>query len=96
VSHTFGGLRTCALHGLRFQAVDTAGDAFAFGCGSRRKTERPRKPQIPATLRRVQRDWWTRHGEPIEDLVFPALRGDKAGVGDKHGVSHANALRRDL
>jgi integrase len=35
-------------------------------------------------------------GQPKSGPVFPALRGEHAGEGSKHGVSHAEAMRRDL
>ncbi len=35
-------------------------------------------------------------GVPTSGLVFPALRGDNAGTGEKTGVSHASGLRRDF
>src|SRR5690606_34221752 len=42
------------------------------------------------------RDWWQHAGQPSAGLVFPALRGKRAGEGGKTGVSHASAMRRDL
>jgi len=92
----FGGLRTGDLHALRWEALDTANGAFTFGWAPRKKTSRPQKLSIPSMMRPILRDWWTRHSQPSIGLVFPVLRGDKAGVGEKHGVSHAGAFRRDL
>jgi hypothetical protein len=47
-------------------------------------------------LRPVLQAWWVEHGRPAQGLVFPTLRGDNAGQGQKGKSSHASALRRDL
>jgi integrase len=62
----------------------------------RKKTARPQRIAVPETLRPILRDWWERAGRPSAGLVFPALRGKRAGEGTKTRVSHAAGLRRDL
>jgi integrase len=91
----FGGLRTGDLHALRWESLDAVG-GFMFGWAPRKKTARPQKLEIPAMLRPILNDWWTRQGQPLTGLVFPTLRGDLAGTGSKTGVSHSLAFRRDL
>lgn len=96
VARCFGGLRTGDLHALRWDALETTNGAFTFGWAPRKKTSRPQKLSIPPMMRPILHDWWTRHGQPTVGLVFPSLRGSMAGVGEKQGVSHAGAFRRDL
>lgn len=96
IARTFGGLRTGDLHVLRWESLDAANGAFAFGWAPRKKTSRPQMLEIPSMLRPYLRDWWERHGRPATGLIFPALTGDKASHGVKQHVSHARAMRRDL
>lgn len=95
LSRMFGGLRTGDLHALDWSALDVSG-GFRFGWAPRKKTARPQKLIVPEMLRPIICDWWERQGRPIAGLIFPALRGENAGVGAKKGVSHADAFRRDL
>jgi len=103
LARMFGGLRTGDIHALNWGHFDiTTDDAgeplglFTWGMALRRKTARPQRIAVPDSLRPILRDWWTRAGKPSTGLVFPALRGKRAGVGVKKGVSHAEAMRRDL
>lgn len=90
------GLRTGDLHVLQWSGFDTEGGAFTWGTAPRRKTARPQRIAVPEALSPILRDWWERQGMPSVGLVFPALRGKRAGEGTKTRVSHADALRRDL
>ncbi len=51
-------------------------------------------------LRPFLKRWWEANGSPREGLVFPVLRDGKHSKAEdkdeKHQVSHAKALRRDL
>ena len=103
LARMFGGLRTGDIHALNWGhfdiTIDDAGEplgSFTWGMALRRKTARPQRIAVPESLRPILRDWWTRAGRPSAGLVFPALRGSRAGVGVKKGVSHAEAMRRDL
>jgi len=96
ISRMFGGLRTGDLHALRWDEFETEHGMFRRGWAPRKKTARPQLLEVPGMLRPVLRDWWERAGRPAEGLLFPALRGKHAGKGEKVGVSHAKALRRDL
>jgi integrase len=96
ISRCFGGLRTGDMHALRWESLDTADGAFAFGWAPRKKTARPHLLEIPEMLRPLIRDWWERAGKPATGLLFAARRGKHAGTGPKIGVSHADAFRRDL
>lgn len=89
-------LRLGDLLALDWSALETQAGAFTFGWAPRRKTQRPQKLDIPAVLRPFIADWWHRAGRPSRGLVFPALRGDNAGTGQKRGASPAAALRADL
>jgi len=99
VARMFGGLRTGDLHALRWEAFDTEGGAFTWGYAPRQKTRRPQLLEVPEMLRPFLRDWWERAGRPREGLVFPVRRigerGDRVGQ-QRHGLSHADAFRRDL
>ena len=94
VSRCFGGLRSGDLHGLRWDHFDPP--HFTRGVALRRKTGTPQELEVPGVMRPALVAWWHEHGEPKTGLVFPALRGDRAGVGEKSGCSHAPELRRDL
>jgi len=96
LARIFGGLRTGDLHALKWSGFDTTNDAFTNGKALRQKTKRPQTIEVPEMLRPILRDWWERQGKPASGLVFPCLRGKRAGEGTKIGVSHADALRRDL
>lgn len=96
ISRMFGGVCTGDLHALDWQALDIEEGGFSFGWAPRKKTARPQLLEVPEMLRPILRDWWKRQGKPKAGLVFPALTGKEAGVGPKTGVSHAEALRRDL
>jgi integrase len=96
VARCFGGLRTGDLHSLRWESFETDGGRFSHGWAPRRKTARPQLLEVPAMLRPILGDWWQRAGRPTSGLVFPALLGKHAGKGEKVGVSHAEAMRRDL
>jgi integrase len=94
LARIFGGLRTGDLHALRWTHFDVG--EFTWGVAPRKKTARPQRIIVPEMLRPILRDWWERQGRQREGLVFPALRGKNAGEGAKQGVSHADAMRRDL
>ncbi len=96
LARMFGGLRTGDVHALNWEHFDTNQGAFTWGMALRRKTARPQRIEVPQALRPILRDWWARGGKPTSGLVFPALRGERAGIGSKTGVSHAEAMRRDL
>ena len=108
LARMFGGLRTGDVHALNWEHFDTSSTpelsgAFTWGMALRRKTARPQRIEVPESLRPILRDWWTRAGKPLTGHVFPPLRGKRAGVDDrtgtthaKTGVSHAEAMRRDL
>ena len=68
--------------------------AFTWGMALRRKTARPQRIEVPEVLRPILRDWWVRAGSPLAGLVFPSLRGDRAGEGIKLKVSHAGEAHR--
>ena len=95
VARCFGGLRTGDLHALDWSAFDIAQGGFEWGWAPRRKTKRPQLLEVPEMLREILRDWWERHGRPLEGPVFPSRRGRRAGA-VKGKTSHANAFRRDL
>ncbi len=101
IARVFGGLRTGDLHTLQWKHFDAP--HFTIGIAPRKKTERPQRIEIPEMLRPILLDWWkttveakAEKDEPVSVLVFPALRGDRAGKGEKRHVSHARAMRRDL
>jgi integrase len=96
LARMFGGLRAGDIHSLDWTRFDTKNGAFTWGIAPRRKTARPQRITVPESLRPILKDWWMRAGKPSEGLVFPALRGKRAGVGEKIRVGHAAALRRDL
>jgi len=96
IARMFGGVRTGDLHSMSWAHFDSAEGSFTWGMALRKKTARPQKIEIPDMLRPILRDWWERQGRPTSGLVFPALRGKRAGEGIKIGVSHAAGLRRDL
>ena len=104
LARMFGGLRTGDLHALRWETHFDV-PAFTEGIAPRQKTATPQRLAVPAELRPFLVAWWAEHGEPRTGVVFPALRdgrpqkgqrGARAGEDAKHGVSHAEALRRDL
>ena len=95
ISRMFGGVRTGDLHSLRWEVLDVTDGRFGFGRAPRQKTRRPQLLEIPEMLRPILRDWWERHGRPVEGLVFPTRRGKRLGEA-KIKVSHARAFRRDL
>ncbi len=94
VSWCFGGLRTGELHAMRWEHFDAP--TFTRGLVHRRKTKDYQTIAVPEPMRPFLLRWWDEWGRPGEGLVFPVLRGDKAGKAAKRGVSHAKALRRDL
>jgi integrase len=94
VSRCFGGLRTGDLHAITWEQLDVEG-GFRFGTAPREKTDTPQLLEIPAMLRPVLHDWWQAHGFQRSGLVFPCLRGERAGQQKGH-VTHAKALRSDL
>jgi len=96
IARVFGGLRAGDLHALRWEALETEDGRFSFGWAPRKKTARPQLLEVPEMLRPILFDWWERAGKPKEGLLFPSLRGKQAGTGEKSGVSHAAALRKDL
>jgi integrase len=96
LSRCFGGVRAGDVHAMRWETLDTQDGAFSWGWAPRRKTGKPQRLIIPQVLRPVLHAWWTIHGQPTEGPLFPTLRGDNAGQGQKGKVSHAKALRRDL
>jgi integrase len=99
ISRLFGGIRTGDLHVLRWESLDATNGRFAFGYAPREKTKNPQRLVIDEMLKPVLRRWWEHSKRPREGLVFPALTDgahSKAGKGEKHNVSHAPALRRDL
>jgi len=96
VSRMFGGLRTGDMHALKWESFNVDDGNFSSGWAPRKKTARPQLLAVPEMLRPILRDWWERAGKPTQGLMFPALRGEQAGKGEKTGVSHASAFRRDL
>ena len=94
VARMFGGLRTDDLHAVRWESFDTDGGRFERGWAPRKKTA-SQLLEVPEMLPPILGDWWERHGRPASGLVFPVLRGERAGQ-EKRGVSHARAMRRDL
>jgi len=101
IARVFGGLRTGDLHSVRWEQLDAPD--FKVGVAPRKKTERPQRIAIPPMLRPILLQWWNEtrpqkqdDQQPVDGLVFPALRGKHAGQGEKHHVSHAGGLRRDL
>jgi integrase len=96
LARVFGGLRTGDLHSMKWTGFDVEQGGFAWGIAPRKKTARPQRIAVPDSLRPILRDWWERQGKPTMGLLFPTLRGKRAGQGEKHGVSHAAAMRRDL
>jgi integrase len=96
VSRCLGGARAGDLHSMRWEWFDAEGGAFTTGWIARNKTRRPQRHLIADELRPVLKRWWSACGQPVAGLLFPALRGERAGEGAKQGVSHADALRRDL
>ena len=100
IARLFGGVRTGDLHALRWESLDAANGRFGFGYAPRKKTERPQRLIIDEMLRPILRRWWDAAGQPLEGLVFPVLRDGKHSKADKkdekHQVSHASAMRRDL
>ena len=99
VSRIFGGIRSGDVHVLRWDQIDAPN--FKIGTAPRAKTAKPQRIAIPAALRPILLQWWNEAKDeegkkPTTGLVFPCLRGTDAGVGPKQGVSHAEALRRDL
>lgn len=92
-SRVFGGLRTNDLHSLRWEHLDAPN--FRWGWAPRTKSKAPQKLEIHELLRPFLRDWWETMARPLEGIVFPAMRGERAGE-RKSGVSHAGAFRRDL
>jgi integrase len=96
LARMFGGLRTGDLHSMTWEHFDAKDSGFTWGMALRRKTARPQRIEVPAMLRPILVDWWQRQGKPTRGLLFPALRGKRAGEGTKTGVSHAEGLRRDL
>jgi integrase len=95
VARTFGGLRTRELHGLRWEALDAPEGRFAFGWAPRVKGGAPQLLAVPDILRPILRDWWERHGRPLQGPIFPVRRGKRAGT-ERAKHSHAHAFRRDL
>ena len=59
-----------------------AGWRIYLGHSSPTQAARPQRIEVPESLRRILRDWWTRAGKPITGHVFPPLRGKSAGVDD--------------
>ena len=95
VARMFGGLRSGDLHALDWSTLDAEGGRFECGWAPRKKTLAPQRLEIPAMLRPILRDWWERAGRPAKGPVFPARRGERAGL-EKRKSSHAKAFRRDL
>jgi integrase len=75
--------------------LETEDGRFTFGWDPRKKAARPQLLEVPEMLRPILRDWWKGHGQPSSGFVFPALRGKRAGKGEKT-TRHAAAMRRDL
>jgi integrase len=99
ISRLFGGVRTGDLHAMRWEHFDADRGHFNWGYAPRAKTKSPQRLGIDAMLRPIIHRWWSHSGEPTEGLIFPALRDGKnvkAGRDAKVGISHAEALRRDL
>lgn len=94
LARVFGGLRTGDLHAMQWTHFDVPD--FTMGTALRSKTPKKQKLEVPGPLRPVLKAWWYETGEHTSGPVFPALRGKQAGEGTKHGVSHAEAFRRDL
>ncbi len=94
LARVFGGLRTGDLHAMQWTHFDVPD--FTMGTALRSKTRKKQKLEVPEPLRPVLKAWWHETGEHTSGPVFPALRGKQAGEGTKHGVSHAEAFRRDL
>jgi integrase len=95
VARMFGGLRTGDMHGLDWSSLDTENGRFAMGWAPRQKTKAPQALEIPAMLRPILADWWTRTGRKDAGPVFPSRRGERAGE-ERKKSSHAKAFRRDL
>ncbi len=81
---------------MTWEHFDASEKGFTRGKALRRKTKKPQWITVPDMLRPILLDWWERHGRPTTGLMFPCLRGKEAGKGEKTGVSHAAAMRRDL
>ncbi len=99
IARLFGGVRTGDLHVLDWSSLDTANGRFEWGYAPRAKTRSPQRLGVDEMLRPILRRWWEHSGRPRKGLVFPSLRDgsiSKAGKGEKHEVSHADAFRRDL
>jgi integrase len=100
VARMFGGLRTSDLHAIRWENFEL--QSFAWGYAPRRKGKRlskggkPQKLVVPTLLRPILRSWWMTQGAPPEGLVFPVLKGDNAGKGQRKRSSHAEGFRTDL
>jgi integrase len=94
LARVFGGLRTNDLHQLEWTHFDVPD--FTVGTALRTKTKKKQQMEVPELLRPILKAWWQATGKHTSGLVFPALRGERAGVGGKTEVSHAEAMRRDL
>jgi len=109
VARMFGGLRTGDLHVLAWEGFDlprmmddgAVAGGFEAGIAPRRKGSRlakggrPQRLVVPEMLRPILRDWWERHGRPMDGLIFPVRRGPTVGQ-QKNSTRHADAFRRDL
>ena len=99
IARLFGGVRTGDLHAMRWESFDTTNGRFEWGYAPRAKSKRPQRLTIDPMLQPILRRWWEHSKRPREGLVFPVLtdgKHGKAGEGEKHQVSHAHAMRRDL
>lgn len=96
LSRIFGGARVGDIRAMRWEHFDTTGGEFKFGYALRKKTKRPQLLEIHPVLRPILRDWWERHGQPESGPVFPVLRGERAGEGERGRNNIAAAMRRDL
>jgi integrase len=100
IARLFGGVRSGDLHVMTWESLDAANGRFEWGYAPRSKTSNPQRLLIDEMLRPILRRWWKSKGEPRMGLVFPVLRDGRHSTadkqGEKHHVSHAEALRRDL
>lgn len=96
IARCMGGQRTNDLHEATWDAYDIGerGD-FVRGWVPRTKTKQPQRMTVPPELRPVVRAWWVAQGKPTEGLMFPCLRGERAGE-KRFRSTHAKAMRIDL
>jgi integrase len=95
LSRCLGGERSGDVHALTWEQLDVENN-FMVASVTRHKTGTKQEMVIPDVLRPIIHGWWEGRGYPRSGLVFPALRGEHAGEGEKQGTSHAEGLRRDL